>query len=107
MVAVLAPAPVLAACFCLEHPFSGDFQWGCVAEGPDASWCVSSTPKGADVVRYAMAEGFVRVSEGSGMCLPCMPPGISTEAVPVDKLPPALRGIVIREVSGDGVEPPK
>jgi hypothetical protein len=124
-----APAEAEGACFCLSNDRHGYFEWGCVlapfdaagdapldgaaagaaaddaAEAPEGgavpstAVCLSEGRDGVVPVTVEITEGFVRVPEGRGACLPCAPP------IAVSDLPPRFRGLFSEVLSGGEAAP--
>lgn len=82
----LGPAwPAMAqpeACFCLSNAQYGYFEWGCLTPedgATDRAVCLSVGAEGTTVIEVEIGDGWERVQEGHGMCLPCMPPVASAD----------------------------
>ena len=68
-----------AECFCLSHARHAYFLYGCRAAGPeapDAAFCLDVDAQAESGVRVPLADGWERIPDGRGDCLPCRPRAI-------------------------------
>ena len=78
-----------AGCFCLSNDRYGYFEWGCVAGegGAESVVCLRDAADGVVATQVTVGADWRRVPEGSGLCLPCMPPVVAED------LPVRFRGL--------------